>query len=92
MKKSLKLNTEEQGLLESIESGEWISSKKKPNKFYIESASNSLKKDTRLNIRMSSHDILAVKAKAAQEGMPYQTLISSVIHKFASGRLVEKSI
>jgi len=85
-----KLSKEENELLNSIESGEWVSSKDKSKSYYAKVANQTLKKDTRLNIRVSSHDISALKAKAATEGMPYQTLVSSVLHKFVTGRLVER--
>jgi len=53
-------------------------------------ARNTLQKDKRINIRMSSKDLDQVQAIAAQEGIPYQTLISSIIHKYVSGYLIEK--
>lgn len=46
-------------------------------------------KDRRVNIRLSSADLSALQSRALQEGVPYQTLISSVLHKYTSGRLVE---
>ncbi len=48
-------------------------------------------KDRRVNIRLSSIDLNDIQVKALQEGMPYQTLIASVLHKYVSGRFVEKS-
>jgi len=48
-------------------------------------------KDKRVNIRLSSVDLLDIQAKALQEGMPYQTLIASVLHKYVTGRLAETS-
>jgi predicted DNA binding CopG/RHH family protein len=48
-------------------------------------------KDRRVNIRLSSIDLNDIQVRALEEGMPYQTLIASVLHKFVSGRLVEKS-
>lgn len=48
-------------------------------------------KDRRVNIRLSSIDLSDIQVKALEEGMPYQTLIASVLHKFVSGRLVEKT-
>jgi hypothetical protein len=45
----------------------------------------------RVNIRMSEHDLVRLQKTAAQEGLPYQTLISSVLHKYINGRLVEKA-
>lgn len=47
-------------------------------------------KDKRVNIRLSSVDLLDIQAKALAEGMPYQTLIASVLHKYVSGKLAEK--
>ncbi len=48
-------------------------------------------KDRRVNIRLSSIDLSDIQVKALEEGMPYQTLIASVLHKYVSGRLVEKT-
>jgi len=48
-------------------------------------------KDQRINIRLSSVDLQALRTRALQEGMPYQTLISSVLHKYLSGALRESS-
>ncbi len=48
-------------------------------------------KDRRVNIRLSSIDLNDIQVKALQEGMPYQTLIASVLHKYVSGRLVENA-
>ena len=87
------LTEEEKELLESYEKGEW---KSIPNieeeiGFYKKVAQNSLKKDKRINIRVSSRDLLEIKKKALQEGIPYQTFVSSIIHKYLNGRLVENS-
>ena len=49
----------------------------------------TFRKDRRLNIRISSKDLEAIQKRALEEGLPYQTLISSLLHKFASGRLKE---
>ena len=49
-------------------------------------------KDKRVNIRLSSVDLLDIQAKALEEGMPYQTLIASVLHKFVTGKLAEKEL
>lgn len=48
-------------------------------------------KDRRVNIRLSSIDLNDIQVKALEEGMPYQTLIASVLHKYVSGRFVEKT-
>lgn len=52
-------------------------------------AKETLKKNKRINIRVSERDLEGVQKKAIEEGLPYQTLIASVIHKYVSGRLVE---
>ena len=49
-------------------------------------------KDRRVNIRLSSGDLQDIQAKALEEGMPYQTLIASVLHKYVTGRLSEREI
>ena len=49
----------------------------------------SLRKDKRVNIRISEHDLLALQRKALEEGLPYQTLISSLLHLYINDRLVE---
>ncbi len=52
----------------------------------------SFKKDARINIRLSSKDLRAIQSKALKEGMPYQTLVSSVIHKYVDGQFIEKAM
>ena len=49
----------------------------------------TFRKDRRLNIRLSSKDLEAIQKRALAEGLPYQTLIASLLHKYASGRLKE---
>jgi predicted DNA binding CopG/RHH family protein len=85
------LDKEEKEIIESYEKGEWQSV---PNKDillrkYAKYAANTLKKDKRVNIRISSRDFLEIKRKATKEGLPYQTLIASLIHKYTSGLLRE---
>jgi predicted DNA binding CopG/RHH family protein len=91
MKKTT-LDNEEKNILESYELGEWksVKNQKKEIKKLSEYARNTIKKDKRINIRMSSKDLDQVQVIAAQEGVPYQTLISSIIHKYVSGYLIEK--
>jgi predicted DNA binding CopG/RHH family protein len=90
--KTVFLDDEEKDILESYDRGEWRSVKnvKQEIKKLKESARNTLQKDKRINIRMSSKDLDQVQVIAAQEGVPYQTLISSIIHKYVSGYLTEK--
>ena len=86
------LDDEEKDILESYESGEWVPVKnaKKEIKKLQQYAKNTLQKDKRINIRMSSKDLDQVPVIAVQEGIPYQTLVSSIIHKYVSGYLVER--
>ena len=88
-----KLNREEKEILDSYESGEWKSVLNNDEKInsYVEIAKNTLRKDKRINIRISERDLHEIKRKAVSEGIPYQTLISSVLHKFLNGRFVEKA-
>jgi len=86
------LDEEENKITESFNRGEWetIKNPKVEVKKLRAYAKNTLLKDRRINIRMSSKDLDQVQVIAVQEGIPYQTLISSVIHKYVSGYLVEK--
>jgi predicted DNA binding CopG/RHH family protein len=90
--KKIILDKEEKDILESYERGEWESVKnpKKEIARLREYARNTLQKDKRINIRMSSKDLDQVQVIAVQEGIPYQTLVSSIIHKYVSGYLVER--
>ncbi len=91
MKRTI-LDAEEKDILESYERGEWRAVKNQKQEMIKlrEYAKNTLQKDKRINIRMSSKDLDQVQVIAAQEGIPYQTLISSIIHKYVSGYLTEK--
>jgi predicted DNA binding CopG/RHH family protein len=86
-----RLNKEEKELLKSFEEGEWspVTDLPRRKKELMEYARNTLKKDKRLNIRISERDLVELQRKAVREGLPYQTYISSIIHKYLSGTLVE---
>ena len=88
----VKLGPEEKDLLDSFERGEWRSVKGRGAEFerYGEYARTTFKKDRRVNIRISSKDLGALQKRALEEGIPYQTLLTSILHKYAAGRLVEK--
>lgn len=90
--KKLKLEEEEKEILESFERGEWepVPDLEKEVKRHQIYARNTLKKDKRINIRISSKDLEELKFFAVEDGIPYQTLISSILHRFLSGRLIEK--
>ncbi len=87
----MKLTNEEKDILGSVERGEWrrIPDFKREAKRYQLAAQATLRKDKRVNIRMTERDLLHLQKKAVGEGLPYQTLISSVLHKYLNGRLVE---
>jgi predicted DNA binding CopG/RHH family protein len=86
---SPQLDNEEKMLLSSFENDEWKSVKnlKKEKVSARKTATKTLRKDVRINIRLASSDISAIKQIAAYEGLPYQTLIASVLHKYAAGHL-----
>ncbi len=88
-----KLNKEEKEILESYENDEWVSLS---NQFDLKkhqlAAKNTFKKDKRVNIRISKMDLDLIQEKALIEGLPYQTLMSSVLHKYVTGRLKDKSV
>jgi len=90
--KDFNLDSEEMELLESLESGEWNSVKNIEDEIQAHQniAKSTLRKDKRVNLRMSSKDLEAIKTYAVEEGLPYQTLMSSVLHKFVTGRLVDR--
>ena len=83
------LDSEEQDLLDSFERNEWKTSDnvKAEIDFAKEAAGNYFRKDARINIRLTQNDLVKIKQLAAVEGMPYQTLISSLLHKYAVGYL-----
>ena len=88
---TMKLDNDEKELLESVERGEWKSAGggKRERVRYSRYAKATFRKDRRLNIRLSSKDLEAIQKRNLSEGLPYQTLISSLLHKYASGRLKE---
>lgn len=88
-----KLTKEEKEILDSFEKGEWVAvtNLSKRRKELAEYARNTLKKDKRLNIRISERDLMELQRKAVKEGLPYQTYVSSIIHKFINGTLVEET-
>jgi predicted DNA binding CopG/RHH family protein len=89
----MKLNKQEKEIVESVERGDWRSVRgvKKQTKRYQEYAKATVRKDKRVNIRMSEKDLIRIRKKAMEEGLPYQILISSVLHRYANGRLVDKA-
>lgn len=89
---AIKLDKEEKDILDSYERGEWKSVKNLKNEVekhrgYVR---QTLKKDKRVNIRISSMVLDEIRTRAVEDGIPYQTLISSILHRFVTGRLIEK--
>ena len=89
----VRLHPDEQQLLESFERYEWrsVPNREEEIQRYRRYAKATFQKDMRVNIRISSKDLDALKARALEEGIPYQTLMASVLHKYVGGRLVEKT-
>jgi len=83
------LDKEEQELSESVEMGEWRSVPNLKEEIIKakEYARATFAKNQRMNLRISKKDLDALKIKAMEEGIPYQTLAASVLHKYLSGRL-----
>jgi predicted DNA binding CopG/RHH family protein len=86
------LDAEERALAQSIEKDEWVSV---PNLEELrrqarEYAEATIHKDMRMNIRMSERDLRRLKQTALEEGIPYQTLVSMVLHKYLTGRFSER--
>ena len=80
------IDEDEQKILDAVEDGEFesipdLKKRKEELKAY---AKNSLNKTSNINIRLSERDVYKLKAKAAREGLPYQTLAASILHKSAS--------
>ena len=88
MKKS-RLDKEDQRILNAIEEGRWelVKPKKAELEHYARAAKNTFKKSQRMNIWLSQVNLNRLKAKAAEEGVPYQTLVASILHKYVSGNL-----
>ena len=87
----VKLDSEEQELLESVERGEWktVDNAEEEAAFAKKASANFLRKDERVTLRLSSADLNRLKQKAAYKGLPYQTFIASVLHEYAAGHFTE---
>jgi predicted DNA binding CopG/RHH family protein len=86
------LTEEERAILDAYEQDEMVSVlTPEIRKAHIAAARRTFSKDKRVNIRMSGKDLELLQERALMEGIPYQTLISSVLHKFVNGRLVERT-
>jgi len=85
----MKTDQDEKKLLKSLEAGEWTSVKNLNSykQHLHDTAVKTMLKDQRMNIRIAKRDLDRLKAKALEEGMPYQTLVSSILHNYLSGKL-----
>jgi predicted DNA binding CopG/RHH family protein len=84
---------EEKEMMSALESGA-IQIEKPSRKLLSDlkkASDNTFKKDRRINVRLSSHDLLGIQRKALQKGLPYQALIAGLIHQYVEGDLQEKS-
>ena len=88
----MKLDKEERGILDAYDKGKLkLSSPSKKEKEKIQAmAEQTFRKDRRVTIRLYEHDLKGVQKKAMEKGMPYQTLISAMIHQYVEGDLVER--
>ncbi|MDQ6978431.1 MAG: CopG family antitoxin [Ghiorsea sp.] len=88
--KKVKLDKEEQEMLDAYDSGEFESVMTDARKKSIaQIAAATFKKDKRINIRLSGRDLSAIQRRALEEGIPYQTLVTSILHKYVSGSLYD---
>ncbi|HOH17567.1 MAG: hypothetical protein BWX81_01754 [Spirochaetes bacterium ADurb.Bin110] len=82
---------EEKELMQSIENDEWtsVSNFDEIKQNLMKAAAETAIKDYRINVRISKRDVEALKTKALEDGIPYQTLVTSILHKYVTGRLKE---
>lgn len=84
------LDQEEKDLMESIEKEEWqpVKNLEQEKKAAIQAARNTLKKDKRINLRLSQKDYHQIILRSIEEGIPYQALVASIVHKYLNGLLL----
>ncbi len=85
-----KLTKEEKELERSFGRGEWKQVPKSEVQRYQGYFRGALQKTKRINIRLTPRDLDGMQRRAVEEGIPYQTLMASVIHKYVTGRLVDR--
>ena len=86
------LDEEEKELMESIERDEWrsVDHLEREKKKAVDAARNTLRKEKRINLRLTQKDYQEIQIRAIEEGIPYQTLIASIVHKYLNGTLAPK--
>jgi predicted DNA binding CopG/RHH family protein len=88
--KTINLDLEEQDLLDAFETGEFQSVMTPERKQFIEAAAlQTSKQNKRINIKISERDLSVIQKRALEEGMTYQNLVASILHKYASGTLYD---
>lgn len=89
---NVELDEEERDILEAYERGETVPVPDMEARIaeYQEAARVFLRKERRVNIRITNQDLFALKELAFEDGIPYQTLMASILHKYVTGRLVER--
>lgn len=95
MNRKPKLNPEEKKPEGCINTDEWNSPSMEGKDLFDEVARYTVserKKEARVNIRMTEHELALVRAEADREGIPYQTLMSSILHKYLTGQLLDRRI
>ncbi|MFA7174699.1 MAG: hypothetical protein WC340_15045 [Kiritimatiellia bacterium] len=90
----MKLDKEEKGIVEAYENGlmDLIEPSAEKQAEYKRTAENTFRKDRRITIRLYDHDLKRIQKKAMEKGIPYQTLISSMIHQYVEGDLIETQL
>jgi predicted DNA binding CopG/RHH family protein len=83
---------EEKELISSVENEEWtsVSDVDSFKKRLMQAAAETAAKDCQINVRVSKRDAEALKTKALEEGIPYQVLVTSILHKYVTGRIIER--
>jgi len=92
MKKHEFHDDEEKKVIAAYERGEFkpVKDQKKAKRTAVQAAKRYTRKDARINIRLSSADLEMLKQRAVEEGLPYQSLIASVLHKYVSGSMLSE--
>ena len=87
-----RLNQHEKDIVEAFDHDELVLHDPTPALLarFAEAADNTVRKDRRINIRLSDHDLAGIQRKAAEQGIPYQSLISGLIHQFVEGQLATR--
>lgn len=87
------LNQHEQEIVDAFDRDELVLHDPTPAMLaqFAEAAENTTRKDRRINIRLSDHDLAGIQRKAAEQGIPYQSLISGLIHQFVEGQVATRS-